>query len=116
MKPHTDCPRCNFVGCASGGHSSPLRSFVTHFRFMLWLTIRRAKARAAAWVRSFSALDYSQIENVEVDGIDYADAPDFCDAFVASATYKGREMTQAELDRLNEDSQFVYEAVQNHLY
>ncbi len=31
-------------------------------------------------------LDYSQIEDVEVDGIDTRDYPDFCDAFIAAAT------------------------------
>jgi len=39
-----------------------------------------------------------------------------CDAFIASATYKGREMTDTELDRLNEDSDFVYQAVLDRLY
>jgi hypothetical protein len=66
--------------------------------------------------RRLTALDYSRIEDVEVDGIDTRDYPDFCDAFIASATYKGREMTERELDRLNDDSDFVYECVQNRIY
>ena len=61
-------------------------------------------------------LDYSKIDNIEVDGIDYADYPDFCDAYIASADYDGREMTDEELDILNDDGDFVYEAVQKHLY
>ena len=61
-------------------------------------------------------LDYSKIDNVEVDGIDYVDYPDFCDAYIASADYDGREMTDEELDVLNDDSDFVYSAVENHLY
>ena len=61
-------------------------------------------------------LDYSKIDNIEVDGIDYADYPDFCDAYIASADYDGREMTNEELDVLNDDSDFVYSAVENHLY
>ena len=61
-------------------------------------------------------LDYSKIDNIEVDGIDYADYPDFCDAYVASADYDGREMTDEELDLLNDDSDFVYSAVENYLY
>ena len=61
-------------------------------------------------------LDYSKIDNIEVDGIDYADYPDFCDAYIASAYYDGREMTDEELDVLNDDSDFVYSAVENHLY
>ena len=61
-------------------------------------------------------LDYSKIDNVEVDGIDYADYPDFCDAYIASADYDGREMTDEELNLLNDDSDFVYSAVENYLY
>ena len=61
-------------------------------------------------------LDYAKISDVEVDGIDTADYPDFCDAFIASADYDGREMTDEELDTLNDDSDFVYSSVQTHLY
>lgn len=68
------------------------------------------------FVTWWHALDYSKIDNVEVDGIDTSDYPDFCDAFIASATYKGRPMTERELDALNSDGDFVYEAVQRHLF
>ncbi len=61
-------------------------------------------------------LNYSAIEDVEVDGIYPRDYPDFCDAYIMSASYYGREMSELELDVLNEDSDFVYEAVQDHLY
>jgi len=61
-------------------------------------------------------LDYSKISDVEVDGIDTRDYPDFCDAYISYAEYDGREMTDEELDVLNEDSDFVYSAVENHLY
>jgi hypothetical protein len=61
-------------------------------------------------------LDYSKIEDVEIDGIDYRDAPDFCDAYIASATYDGRPMTEDELEVLNEDGDYVYSRVQAYLY
>jgi len=61
-------------------------------------------------------LDYSLIEDIQLDGIDYRDAPDFCDAFIVSASYNGREMTQEELDILNEDTSFVYECMLSYLY
>lgn len=61
-------------------------------------------------------LDYSQIQDVEIEDIDLRDFPDFCDAFIASATYMGREMTDDELDVLNEDSDYVYAAVEDRLY
>ena len=65
------------------------------------------------WV---SKIDTSQVEDIEVDGINPRDYPDFCDAFILEATYKGREMTDEELEALNEDSDFVYEQVMEHLY
>jgi len=61
-------------------------------------------------------MDYKLIDNIEVDGIDTKDYPDFCDAFIASADYNGIPMTDEQLDELNEDIDFVYECVQNHLF
>lgn len=61
-------------------------------------------------------LDYRLIEDVEVDGIDTRDYPDFVDAFICSATYAGRDMTDEELEVLNDDSDFVYQCVQDRLY
>tara|TARA_R110001632_G_scaffold70548_1_gene164291 strand:- start:569 stop:760 length:192 start_codon:yes stop_codon:yes gene_type:complete len=61
-------------------------------------------------------LDYTKIEDVEVDGIDTNDYPDFCDAYIAAAAYKGREMTDEELDTLNEDDSYVYDKVTDNMY
>jgi len=61
-------------------------------------------------------IDYKLIEDVEVDGIDYADYPDFCDAFIASAIYDGKPMSDEMLDELNEDYDFVYESVTNYIF
>jgi len=59
--------------------------------------------------------------DIEVDGIDFGDAPDFCDAFICSASAvledgTIRDATEEELDELNEDSSFVYECVTEKLY
>lgn len=61
-------------------------------------------------------LDYTKIDDIEVDGINHRDAPKYCDAFIASATYDGRDMTEAELDTLNEDQGYVYECVIERIY
>jgi len=52
-------------------------------------------------------LDYQLISDVVVDHIDPKDAPDYADAFIASATYAGREMTDDEMEVLNVDSAYV---------
>lgn len=66
-------------------------------------------------------LDYSKIHDIEVDGIDTRDYPDFCDAYIASATIENedgtfRDATDDEIEEMNEDSDFVYEQVENYLY
>jgi len=61
-------------------------------------------------------IDYSKISNVYVEGIDHRDAPDFCDAFIASADYDGEPMSDEMLEELNQDGQYVYDAVINQIY
>ncbi len=59
-------------------------------------------------------IDTKQVTDIEVDtGTDY---PDFADAYIESATYKGREMTEEELEALNDDSDFVYECCLLHWF
>jgi hypothetical protein len=61
-------------------------------------------------------LDYSLITDVEVDDIKTWDYPDFVDAFISSANYGDREMTDEELEVLNQDAGFVHEQVFKKLY
>ena len=60
-------------------------------------------------------MDYKKIDNVCMEGIDTTDYPDFCDAFVFSADYDGKQMTDKQLDEINSDSCFIQEEVHNHL-
>ena len=60
--------------------------------------------------------DYSKISSVEVDGIDTSDYPDFVDAYISYAEYDGEPMTDEQIEKLNQDGDFVYEAVINHLF
>lgn len=62
------------------------------------------------------SLDYDQIDGVRVAGIDMSDYPDFCDSYIEEAMYRGRFMTERELDLLSSDSDFVYEATINQIY
>ena len=45
-----------------------------------------------------------EVENIEIDGVDSRDYPDFCDAFISSATLisNGRELTDEELEFLTD--------------
>jgi hypothetical protein len=61
-------------------------------------------------------MDLSKLTNIEIDGIDPSDYPKFCDAFIASADYNGKPLTDKELDKLNEDSDFVHSCVEDSIY
>ena len=61
-------------------------------------------------------MNYDLIDNIEVDGIYTNDYPDFCDAFISSADYNGVEMTDEQLEALNEDYGFVHDCVYNQLF
>ncbi len=61
-------------------------------------------------------MDYRKITNVTLEGIDFKDYPDFTDAFISSAEYNGIELTEKELDKINESSDFVYDGVINDLF
>lgn len=56
-------------------------------------------------------MDYQKIDNIELDGIDPKDAPDYSDAFICSADYDDRKMTDEDLDAINDDAGFVHEQV-----
>jgi len=66
-------------------------------------------------------LDFKKIVDCRMGGIDMSDAPDFCDAYVAEAWLdlgngKFRELSEKELDFVNENAEFVLGEVQKFLY
>jgi hypothetical protein len=62
-------------------------------------------------------IDTDKIDNIEFDGVDFEDYPDFCDAFVCSADMNGYAMSEAELNDLNENYQeFVYDKLIDSLF
>jgi hypothetical protein len=61
-------------------------------------------------------MDYDKIDNIEISGIDTNDYPDFCDAYISNADYDGVPMTDEQLEELNQDGDFVYNAVMDKLF
>jgi hypothetical protein len=60
-------------------------------------------------------LNLTKIHDIKFDGIDVKDYPKFCDAFISSAKYEGRDLTEAELDDLKDNhSDWFYEKFQNY--
>ena len=60
--------------------------------------------------------DYKKISNVEVEDIDRDDYPDFSDAYISYAEYDGEPMTDEQLEELNQDGLFVYDAIHMRLF
>jgi len=58
------------------------------------------------------------ITNIQIDGIQIWDDPDFCDAFITSAVWSdtGLELNEEELDELNKHADFIYEKVLSSIY
>lgn len=61
-------------------------------------------------------LTESLISDVVIAGIDTKDYPDFCDAYIESASYDGEPMTEEQLYEINQDSGFIHEQVYKQLY
>ncbi len=61
-------------------------------------------------------LNTSKLESVEVDGIDFKDYPDFCDAYISYAEIDGIELTDEQYDEVNDDRELVYEYVMCELF
>lgn len=62
-----------------------------------------------------------QIDDIEIDGVDTRDYPDFCDAYINNFWLvdgnEVREATEAELDDINDNERdFVYEQVWDSLF
>ena len=61
-------------------------------------------------------MNYDLIDNIELDGIDVNDYPDFSDAYIVFADYDGEAMTDAQIDILNEDYDFIHDCVYRQLF
>ena len=57
------------------------------------------------------------LDDVEIDGINMGDYPDFCDAFLVGASYKGRELTEDELEYVQESKpEWFYDKVWDKIH
>ena len=61
-------------------------------------------------------LERAKISNLEFSGIDKSDHPDYCDAYISGGDYDGEEMTEEQLEELNDDSDFVHEELYKFLW
>ena len=56
------------------------------------------------------SIDVNELKGVVISGVDHRDYPDFTDAFIESAEYNGKLLTEEQLVTIGEDSpEFVQE-------
>ena len=63
-----------------------------------------------------SIVKLMKLSNIQFEGIDHNDYPDYVDANVSYAEENGEPLTDEELDELNEDSERVYELLMDYLH
>jgi hypothetical protein len=61
-------------------------------------------------------IDLDKIVGVKFDGIDHRDAPDYCDAYITSCEYDGKEANEDFLEEINDDKDIVYELLMEYLH
>ena len=59
-------------------------------------------------------LNYNLISNITFKGINHRDYPDYCNAYIVSAEYDGKEMTQEQIEMI--DGDFVYEKLIEQIF
>jgi hypothetical protein len=57
-----------------------------------------------------------EISNFVFEDVHMWDYPDFCDAHIVSAELNGEQMTEEQIEELNEDDDLKYELLMQYLY
>ena len=48
-------------------------------------------------------IELEKIKDIEFDGLDHNDYPEYCDVYISSATIGGNQMTEEEIEWLNDE-------------
>ncbi len=61
--------------------------------------------------------DLKEVEILSFSGVDHSDHPDYSDAFIEEALYKGKEMTEDQIDLLQDKhDDFVYDQLMAYIF
>lgn len=81
--------------------------------------IRKARGEEELSYKELDETEGKEIDykSLEIDGIDYNDAPDFVDAYFSDGYYTdGTPLSDADLEELSSDYDLVHKYVQDYLY
>ena len=60
-------------------------------------------------------MNLQKIENIDFDGIDHKDYPDYCDAYIVSGEYDGEPLTEEQIMELNQNGDFKHDKLFEYL-
>lgn len=60
-------------------------------------------------------IDFNKVDNMSWEGIDHKDYPDYTDAFISECDYDGKPATDEQLEIINDNSDYKYEMLWEHL-
>ena len=89
---------------------------------ILWYTLPMEKNNYSAKADRVNIInEVYEVENIVIDGIDHSDAPDFCDAFITSASIRKfdgawRKASEEELDFIMEDTDLFCQKLEEAIY
>ena len=61
-------------------------------------------------------IDYTKIDNIVIGDLDTTDYPDFSDAYIESADYDGKPMSEEMLEEVNKNKDYIHESVFNYIF
>jgi hypothetical protein len=68
-------------------------------------------------MKNENIINVEEVHDIVFTGIDSTDHPDYSDAYIESATYKNRDMTDDEIEELqNQQDIWVYEKLMDWIF
>ena len=92
---------------------------ISHFRREYCITsdrkpIRDAISEREAFIEKYAPKSFKleELHNINIDGVDNRDYPDFSDAFLQDAMYEGRWLSERQVELINDNhSDWVHEHI-----
>ena len=105
------CPRCEGTGSVVGD------TYTTNNKDKVLKLEQALESCDECCATGKLRFDLKEVEILSFSGIDHSDHPDYCDAFIEEALYKGKEMTEGQLEVLRDVyDEFVYEKLMEYIF
>jgi hypothetical protein len=105
------CPSCNGTGSVVGeAYTASTHDGVLRLEQAL-------ESCDACHATGKLRFDLKEVEILSFSGVDHSDHPDYSDAFIEEALYRGKEMTEDQIDLLQDKhDDFVYDQLMAYMF